>query len=282
MFCIWILQRPIVSHNQYNVNRYKRMNSFKQCFQYLTCGFGQGLVLTVVILVSPARAQQNPEIPAIDPVADELLQDLGQYMDRADQFTFQAEVEVDEVSSQGQKIQYDSNIDVTVQRPNRLFAKQEGDLRNRSLWFDGNQFILLDQNLNHYLFVDTPDTLNEAVPFVEDQGVVLPLSDFVTGNFYQGVIANVKTGDYLGLHQVRSELCHHLAFTQANIDWQIWINDGAEVVPCKLIITYKNLPESPQYTAYFSNWNFSPSLSDDLFKFVPPEGASEVEFLPRQ
>lgn len=260
------------------------MTNLKSRFQHLARNFGQGLVLTMILLAIPVNAQQSPgdPLPAINPVADELLQDLGQYMDGAKQFTFRADVEVDEVSSEGQKIQYDSNVDVTVQRPNRLFAKQEGDLRNRSLWFDGNQFILLDQNLNNYLFVDTPDTLDAAVPFLEDQGVVLPLSDFVTGNFYQGVIANVKTGDYLGLHQVRGELCHHLAFTQDNIDWQIWIEDGAEVVPCKLIITYKNLPESPQYTAYFSDWNFSPSLSDDLFRFVPPQGASEIEFLPRQ
>ena len=236
----------------------------------------------VVILANPVHAQQRPETPVseIDPVVDELLQELGQYIDGAEQFTFQAEVEVDEVSPQGQKTQYTSSFDVAVQRPDRLFANQQGDLQNRSLWFDGDRFTLLNQDLNNYLSVDTPNTLAEAVPFLEDRGVVFPLADFVTGNFYQGVIANVQTGRYLGLHQVRGELCHHLALTQDNIDWQIWIEDGYQIVPCKLIITYKNLPESPQYTAYFSDWDFSPRLPDRLFRFIPPEGASEIEFLP--
>jgi len=237
-------------------------------------------MLTVVILVSPVRAQQTPETPAIDPAADEFLQDLGRYIDAAGQFTFQADVEVDEVSPQGQKRQYASSFDVAVQRPDRLFANQQGDLQNRSLWFDGDRFTLLDQNLNLYLSVDTPNTLAEAVPFLEDRGVVFPLADFVSGNFYQGVITNVQTGDYLGLHQVRDQQCHHLAFTQDNIDWQIWIEDGYQIVPCKLVITYKNLPESPQYTAYFSDWDFAPRLPDRLFRFVAPVGASEVEFLP--
>lgn len=260
------------------------MTNLKQHFQYFTKGFGQGLVLTVIILASPVNAQQNPgnSTPAIDPEANQLLQDLGQSIDQAQQFTFQAEVEVDEVSPRDQKIQYTSNINVAVQRPNRLFANQDGDLQNRSLWFNGEQFTLLDKNLNNYFSVNAPTTLGEAVPFLEDQGVVLPLADFVTGDFYQGVIANVQTGDYLGLHQVRGKSCHHLAFTQSNIDWQIWIADGAEVVPCKLIITYKNLPQVPQYTAYFSDWNFSPQLSDSLFRFEPPQGTAKLEFLPQR
>jgi hypothetical protein len=127
---------------------------------------------------------------------DELLQELGQYIDEPEQFTFQAEVEVDEVSPRGQKIQYTSNIEIAVRRPNRLFVSQEGDLQNRSLWFDGDRFILLDRDLNHYLSVDTPNTLDEAIPFLEDRGVTAPLADFLTGDFYQGAIANVKTGLY--------------------------------------------------------------------------------------
>lgn len=260
------------------------MTHLKRHVQRLTHNFGRGLVLLVVILTSPVNAQQSLEnsAPGVDPVADDLLRELGQYLDGAEQFTFQADVEVDEVSSQGQKIQYASSLDVAVQRPDRLFASQEGDLHNRTLWFDGDRFTLLEQDLNHFVSVDTPNTLAEAVPFLEDRGVVFPLADFVTRDFYQGVIANVQTGDYLGLDYVGDELCHHLAFTQDNIDWQIWIEDGYQIVPCKLIITYKNLPESPQYTAYFSDWNFAPRLPDRLFRFVAPEGATEIEFLPRR
>lgn len=259
------------------------MTDFNRRFQCLTHSLMQGLVLVTVILVSPVSAQQpSPDIPARDPAATQLLQELGQYLDAAGQYTFQADVEVDERSPRGQKVQYASTVDVAVRQPDRLYAKQDGDMSNRILWFDGNQFTLLDQNVDHYVSVDTPNTLAEGIPYLEDRGVVFPLSDFVTGNFYQGVIANVQTADYLGLHQVRGEMCHHLAFTQDNIDWQIWIADGYEIVPCKLVITYKNLPGEPQYTAYFSAWNFSPRLPDRLFTPVVPNDATEIEFVPRQ
>lgn len=97
------------------------MTNLKRCFQCVTAGVGQGLVLTA-ILVSPVSAQQSPEnlAPAIDPFADELLQDLGQYIDEAEQFTFQAQIEVDELSPRGQKVQYSNDLAVAVRRPNGL------------------------------------------------------------------------------------------------------------------------------------------------------------------
>jgi hypothetical protein len=258
------------------------MMNFKRCFSKIAvAGVGQSVVLSVALLASPAIAQQTPGI-SIDPIADELLRDMGAYIDEADSFTVNVQTEVDELSPRGQKIQYTSSIDLAVRDNDRMHVEETGDLRDRTLWFDGNEMTVLDRDLGHYVVVDTPNNIADAIGYLEDQGVVFPLSDFVTGDFYGGVTTNIATGDYLGLNLVGDRQCHHLAFTQSNIDWQIWIADGYEIVPCKLIITYKNLPESPQYTAYFGDWIFEPRLPDRLFNFVPPEGASEIEFLPPQ
>ena len=259
------------------------MTHLKWCLPQLAVGCGQGVILAAVLFfapaITPAWAQDSS---TIDPFADELLRDMGAYVDGADSFTVEVQVEVDELSPRGQKIQYTSSVDLAVRGNNRLYAYEVGDLRDRTLWFDGDVFTLLDRDLSHYVVVDTPNNLADAISFLEDAGAIFPLSDFVTGNFYAGVTTKIQTGDYLGLHMVGDRTCHHLAFTQDNIDWQIWIADGYEIVPCKLIITYKNLPESPQYTAYFGEWNFAPRLPDRLFNFVPPEGTSQIEFVPRQ
>ena len=71
--------------------------------------------------------------------------------------------------------------------------------------------------------------------------------------------------------------CEHLAFTQGNIDWQLWIEDGPRPVPRKFVITYKDEPDSPQFTAVFSNWDFTTELPDFLFTFEPPTGASRIK-----
>lgn len=259
------------------------MSHSERWFSRLDIRIGQSLVMAIALGTSagitPVFAQNDP---AIDPLADTLLRDMGAYIDEAESFTVDIQTEVDELSPRGQKIQYTNTYELAVRGNNRLYTEEVGDLRNRTLWFDGDQFTVLDRDLGHYVVVDTPNTIADAILFLEDRGINFILSDFVTGNFYNGVTANIQTGDYLGLGQVGDRQCHHLAFTQSNIDWQIWIADGYEIVPCKLLITYKNLPESPQYTAYFGEWNFSPRLPDRLFNFVPPAETSQIEFVPHQ
>jgi hypothetical protein len=45
-------------------------------------------------------------------------------------------------------------------------------------------------------------------------------------------------------------------------------------------MTFKNVPGDPQFTAVFSDWDFSPRLPEILFSFVPPAGADKIEFIP--
>jgi hypothetical protein len=72
--------------------------------------------------------------------------------------------------------------------------------------------------------------------------------------------------------------CDHLAFRQAGVDWQIWIEQGDKPVPRKVVITYKELPARPQYTSYLSDWNLSADVKDEQFVARIPEGAKKVEF----
>ena len=92
------------------------------------------------------------------------------------------------------------------------------------------------------------------------------------------LIEHVKSALYLGLHRVRGIRCHHLAFSQDNIDWQIWIEDGHQPVPRKFVITYKKVKSHPQLTGEIYDWNFAPHLSDSLFNFLAPPNATRTEF----
>ncbi len=61
-------------------------------------------------------------------------------------------------------------------------------------------------------------------------------------------MGGVQRGEYLGIHEAAGVPCHHLAFEQATIDWQLWIDAGKDPLPRKLVITYKTEDEVPQYT----------------------------------
>ena len=86
----------------------------------------------------------------------------------------------------------------------------------------------------------------------------------------------------MGLHKVRGVPCHHLAFDGDEVQLQVWIDAGDKPLPRKVVLNHKNLPGSPQWTAYLSDWNFSPQLNDNLFAFTPPQGAEKIKFVPVQ
>ena len=74
-------------------------------------------------------------------------------------------------------------------------------------------------------------------------------------------------------------LCHHLAFRQKEIDWQIWIEDSPTPLPRKFLITDKQA-KGLQFTAWLSQWNTAPQLEDGLFVFVVPAKAEKVDLRP--
>jgi len=74
--------------------------------------------------------------------------------------------------------------------------------------------------------------------------------------------------------------CHHLAFRQEGIDWQIWIEDSDQALPRKLVITLKEQPGHPQYLALIDKWNLTPDAPDSAFEFTPPAGAKRIDLTP--
>ena len=71
--------------------------------------------------------------------------------------------------------------------------------------------------------------------------------------------------------------CHHLAFRQEGVDWQVWIAEGADPLPRKVVITYKDLPDAPQFVALLDKWNLADQQPAKVFEFTAPDGAKRIE-----
>ena len=77
-------------------------------------------------------------------------------------------------------------------------------------------------------------------------------------------------------------VCRHLAFTGVNADCQIWIADGPKPLPRKIVINFKTIAGSPQVTQIFSDWDLVSPISDSVFTFVAPDGASKIVVNPKK
>ena len=111
-----------------------------------------------------------------------------------------------------------------------------------------------------------------------DYGMTVPLVDLVLADPAKALLVRARTCTDLGVGYVFDVKCHHMAFRQEGIDWEIWIEEGPEPLPRKVAIVYKDAPGSPEYTAYLSDWNLNADLPDGRFEFKPPAGAKRVDF----
>jgi hypothetical protein len=216
----------------------------------------------------------------IDSEAIRLLRQMGKYLGAAREFSFRAGITDDVVLSNGQKIQNGGIANVEVRRPNKLHVRYSGDERHTQVFYDGKNFTILDMARSVYTETNVPPTIDAAVDKIFDQyGFSVPIADLVYEDINRALIENVETGFVVGRNLISGRPTFHLAFTQKEIDWQIWIEDGPRPLPRKLLVTYKNETGLPQYTAILSGWDFQPRLSEAFAEFHPPPGSDEIEFL---
>jgi hypothetical protein len=231
-----------------------------------------------VLLLSVTGESGYSEEQAIEPKVEEELREMADVLTKSSAFAFKAEVSLDEFHETGLKVQKSAQRTMAVRRPNHIATSVDGDWGDRSAWYDGKTISVLDHRHNTYSVLQAPESIDAALDFVADEyDIVLPLADFIRTDVYESLTSAAAFGTYVGLHYVDGVLCHHLALANDFLEWQIWVDAGERPLPRKMVITYKDEPGEPQFTARFLSWNLSPELLDELFQFSPPENAQKMD-----
>jgi hypothetical protein len=231
-----------------------------------------------------SEAQDKSDIKSkpsiIAPKAEQLLRGMGEFLKKEKLLSFHAEIMFDDHLPSGQKIQFAAAEDVSVRKPDRIYVDYQSDLGSKKLWYNGKSITLLSPTHNSYSTIDAPPNIESAIDILmKDYGFTVPLGDFLFSNPHNALMKNVLAGIYVGPGDVNGVDCQHLAFVEKYIDWQIWIEDGNEPVPRKVVITYKTMPNSPQYISMLSDWNFKTSFPDSLFTAKLPKDAKHIDFM---
>jgi hypothetical protein len=235
----------------------------------------------LVILFAARSGAQQPPATAVAGKADELLRKMGQTLAAAGSFSFSAHAIVDQVQPDGQKVQFAKNQKVWLRRPDKLAADVTGDAEELQFRYDGKQIGLYNARTNSWGAAGAPPKIEGTLDMLAQKyGMVLPLADLAFADPYKCLIEQVRSGEYVGTGYVFDTRCHHLAFRQASVDWQIWIDEGEKPLPRKVVITFKDSPAHPQYTAFLSDWKLGADLDDATFELRPPASAKKVEFAP--
>jgi hypothetical protein len=236
---------------------------------------GCGLLLATAGCAT-AQEQTN-QSNVVSPRADSVLRSACDFLAQTPAFSLSAEIWREHVDEAGQKIQFSRTVEMDVKRPDGLRLEISSPLSARGFWYDGKTLTILDRKHNFYSTNAMPSTLDDAVNAAHDQGIDLPLIDLAMSDPYANATAKVETGRYFGISPVLGVPCHHLAFTQENVDWQVWVEDGPQPLIRKFVITYKNEPGAPEFTALITRWNVTGRIADSDFIFEKPSGAIKID-----
>ena len=238
------------------------------------------LFLVAAIAASPVRAADAPAAaarPALDPKALDALKSMGAHLRELKTFTLHSDTTIDEVTEDGEKLQFGGTIDFSVRKPDGLRAEIDTDRRHRTYYYDGKTLTQYSPRMGYYATVSAPPTVHELIDVLKQRyEISLPLSDLFRWGTGPDDGRDITAAAYIGPAKIAGSECEHYAYRQPDVDWQIWIAHGTEL-PCKLVITTVEEPTRPQYVAVFT-WHPNVAIDAKTFVFEKPKTARKIEF----
>jgi hypothetical protein len=228
----------------------------------------------------PSAVPQQPQ--TVEPDAVQALKDMSAYLATLQTFEVRADTTRDLVSGNGQRVQLSGVSNYKVRRPNSFVIDVATDYKQRRFYYDGKQFTVFAPQLDYYATAAAPPTILQTIDAIESRyGIDLPLDDLFRWNDPSGVqVSNLTSGYYIGPSTIDGVATDHYAFREdaRNVDWEIWIQQGDQPLPRKLVIIDRSDDARPAYTARLS-WTLNPTLAADAFTFRPGPNAKQIRLV---
>ena len=226
----------------------------------------------------PANAAEKDDQQAMD-----ILQKMATTLAGAEQFSVTVSSSYDAPQENGQMVEFGALRNIQVKRPDKMRVEvQESDGDQRILVFNGKQIIVHNMTENVYATADKIGSVDDAVKhLISVLKIPLPLGRMFRTTIPAELERLVKEIDYVELNTLTDVPTDHLAARSRDVDFQVWIAQGKEPLPRRMVITYKNYKGDPQFRADFTNWNLDAKGVKGPFKYSPPKDAEQVPMLVR-
>lgn len=218
---------------------------------------------------------------ATEAEANALLKGMSDYLARQQTMAITVDTSIEIITSELQKLQFNSTTAMTLKRPNQLRMQRDGGFARVEMFYDGKTLTLRDLEGKTYAQRPTASNIDGLVTELHaGAGAVTPGIDLLVSDPYAALMDDVQKGMVVGEAVINGVRCDHLAYRNTEVDWQIWIRKGPDKIPCKFIITTKTMTAAPQYTVTITNWKSGQPVSDADLRFQPLPGERKVE--PRE
>ena len=233
---------------------------------------------TILAMVGMAATASISAGRADEAFAKSQLKAMSDYLAAQKAMSFNYDVNLELVSKQQQKIGLASSGTLTLNRPDKFHLTRTGGFANVEMVFDGKTLTLLGKNTNLYTQLEAPGTIDQLEDVLRNKyHRPVPAADLLISDPYKELMAEVNDAKDLGSGVIHGVECDHLAFRTKEVDWQIWIAQGARPYPCRYVITSKKVTGWPQYTLDTWGWKTGAEVSPDSFKLEIPANAKKLK-----
>lgn len=220
------------------------------------------------------------EPPKIEPKALDALRTMSGFLRTLKAYKVNFKLFKDEVLLTGQKIMIDGTSELTVQQPNRFHFTTKIDEAHldQQFFYDGKTFTLYGNTLKFYATIPAPATIRELLDVADERyNIGMPFADLFVWGTDRTDMKTIQSAIYIGPSKINDVPCEHYAFRNADVDWQLWIEQGSTPLPRKLVITTMEEEAQPQYVSVM-DWKLSPKINNKIFTFSPPKDAHKIDF----
>jgi hypothetical protein len=226
--------------------------------------------------VAPASAAQ----PERQQQALDALSSMGRYLRSLSRVDVTASSATDAVLDSGQTVAFLHQTDLKVERPNRMRADITGSRGDKGLIYNGRTFTIFNTTDGYYSTNPAPATIDLLIRELSTvYNIDTPLADL----FYwgDGKVDDVTLTSalFIGLERVDTRWCNHYAYQQNGADWELWIQSGAQPLPCRMAIVDTTQDARPRHVVTY-HWKLNPDFPASTFNFRPTANAKAIELKP--
>lgn len=241
------------------------------------------------------EAKKETAASAIDEKTEKVLRDLSAFYKslKSVSMTMSSEMAVE---APGKQNQMTSTFSVIFERPNKIAMKLQSGKLGGTMVSDGTNLSLYSPIVNQYIKASAPPSLAAVFGTLDFQVISggfssLSLLEAVTDNDpYTQIVQDVTKAEYVGLEKTNETSLHHMKFTQKEISWDLWVDEGKEPWIRKVTADMSKIlggqqgqvPEELKnlkldITVNYSDIKPNIQIAAGEFTFTPPTEAKEVK-----
>jgi hypothetical protein len=215
-----------------------------------------------------------------DAKAIEVLKQMAAFKSSLEQVTIKGVSLTDARLGAGLIISNPQEVTVSFKRPGSMRANSFDGETNKGIIFNDGLMTVYTSETGLYAQADIPNDIDAALEFaLEELGVEAPLMDLIYKDASTHLLSSDETILYLtDKSRIMGVDCHQLAIRGAEVDVQLWVEEGDRPLVRKIVITNKWEGGSPRFIANLK-WDTDPKFETDFFDFKAPEGATKIEFV---